>query len=239
MININTLVNHVKARLGTHVRHLEMDDEAIINCLQQETLPTLSIFFPYYCQYLLNLKEAEVQPGMNTYFLPTEIEDFSVMGVEGFLPAYRGLASQPYFFAPMGSDLQSIMGALNSTKLANTLASAIINPSTFTWMPPNMVRLSSNYSMEQVIFCLRTTHKKDFSTFPYGAMETIKKLALYDVAMDIYSIRKHFAQINTIFAQINLDMDFFNSIPDKRDDLVERLRKEQLKYSNAKKIYIY
>lgn len=238
MININVLVNHVKARLGTSVRNIELSDDAIISILQQETLLTFSTYMPFYCLYNLELEKAAIQPLANTYRVPEEVEGFKVLEVQSVIPAFSGVAASAYSFAPMGSDLTSIISMMASTRTANTMASAIMPPETWQWIPPSMLRLYTRYTMANVNLLLKTTHKEDFTTVPLGAVETLKKLALYDVALDIYGIRKHFSNINTMVAQIELDMDFFQSVPDKRDELVERMRKEQLKYGPTKKIYI-
>lgn len=239
MININLLVNHVKARLGATHRNLELNDEAIMNCLQEETLKTLSVYHPFFCQMTLNLKENEVMPMSNTYFLPARLgDDFDIVGVELVIPVATGAAANNMFFIPAGSDIQSIVSSLAMTKLANSMAATTINPDTFEFIPPNMLRLYNNFSLSNVVIVARTTHKRDFSTFPFGMLELIKDLAYYDVAMDIYGIRKYFSNIQTLFAQINLDTDMLSSIPDKRTELIERMRTRQLRYSKTKKIFM-
>jgi len=238
MININMLVNHVKARLGVSVRNIELSDSAIMDILMQETLPTLSIYMPYYCLLQLDLPSSAVLPGMNTYRIPEEIQGFRVLEAQAVMPAFAGVASSAYYFTPMGGDLQNIVSMLATAKMANNMSGAIMPPETWQWLPPSMLRIYSTYTLATVNVLLKTTHKEDFTTFPLGALETIKKLALYDVAMDIYGIRKYFSSLNTIVAQIDLDMEFFQQVPDKRDELVERLRREQLKFGPTKKIYI-
>lgn len=239
MINISMLLDHVKSRLGVSHRHIEFLDEALIKCLEQTTLQTLSVYCPFYCSMVINLKESEVIPNMNTYFVPETLgDDFNVMGVEYVMPVSTGQSSTSLFYMPMGGDLQGIISSLAMTKLANGLLSATINPQTHQFIAPNMVRLFANSTMTNAMMIARTTHKKDFSTFPFGMLETIKNLAFYDVAMDIYSVRKYFSNVQTLFAQIQLDMDMYNSIPDKRDELIEKLRTRQLRFSNTKKIFI-
>ena len=239
MINLSLIVDHIKARLGLSHRAIEIDDNAIIQCLQQETLKTLSVYHPFYCQLILDLSKNEVMPGANTYYVPEVLgDDFEVVGIELVMPMSTGQAATSMYYMPAGSDLQTILSSLSMTKLANSLASATINPTTHKFIPPNMVTLYSNYSLQRTMMVARTTHKKDFTTFPFGMLELIKDLAFYDVAMDIYSIRKYFSNVHTLFAEIQLDMDLYNSIPDKRADLIERMRKNQLKYSNTKKIFI-
>lgn len=238
MVNINLLLNHIKARLGASHRQLELSDDAIVECLQQETLLTLSAFMPYYGVLQLDLTDDNrIMPNTNTYFMPEEIQEHLLMDIVDVIPTNMSLPNQSYFFTPTGGDMQTALTILANTRLANTLASAMVVPSTWQFIPPNMLRLDTNYALPGIITVAKVTHKKDFTTFPIGALETIKKLAYFDVCMDIYGIRKYFQNINTLVAQINLNIDEFSSIPDKRDELVEKLRREQLKYSFTKKIY--
>lgn len=237
MVNINLILDHVKARLGASHKPIELSDEAIIQILQEVTLPQLSIYKPYFCQYRLS-NDNKVEGMANTYFIPDEIEDFKVIGVELLLPGSAGGNMQPYYFAPLGGDLQSIIVGMSNHKLASSVVSMNINPLTFTFLPPNMLRIFSGYGQAEMIAVLRTTHKKDFTTFPLGMIEDIKKLAFYDVALDILSIRKYFTQVNTNFAQIELDLDPLN-VEDKRDDLIEKMRTEMLRHTSQRKVFFY
>ena len=239
MVNINDIMDYVKARLGVSHRKIEISDDDILRCLQQETLRTLSIYAPFYCYVSLDVDDNEVMPGMNTYYIPEDpIKDFELMGIEKALPMDTGRVSSSMFYMPAGSDLQSILTSLAMTKLGNTLLAATTMPTTHEFIPPNMVRLSSNYATRACFLICRTTHRKDFSTFPIGFYDTIKELALYDVALDIYSIRKHFSNVQTLFAQIQLDMNFYEQIPDKRRELIDRLRRNQQKWSTTRKIFV-
>lgn len=238
MININLLLNHVKARLGASHKPIELSDEAIIQCLQEVTLPQLSIFMPFYCQYLIT-EENKVEGMPNTYYIPDEIHDFKVMAVEMLLPANgAGMnINAPYFFSPLGGDLQGIVANMASYKFTNNLISQVVNPTTYTFIPPNMLRVYGQHSMSKMMLVLRTTHKKDFTTFPFGMMEMIKKLAFYDVALDILSVRRYFTSINTNFAQIELELDSLQ-VEDRREDLLQKLEKDMLKNANQRKLII-
>lgn len=260
MINISLLVDHVKARLGVTHRQIELSDEAIVQCLLDTTLKTLSVYAPYYLIAFVNLRDNQVMSGMNTYYIPTEYGDmFDLMSVEYVLPtsgaaelankqaadensnfsAGHGMSNMAFSFLPGGGDLQATLSSLISMRMGMNVGTATVNPFTFDFLAPNMIRLNSPIGSGNVALILRTTHKKDFTTIPFGMIELVKDLAFYDVAMDIFSIRKYFANVRTLFAEINMDMEFYNDIPSKRSDLIDRLRKNQLKYAHTKKIYIY
>lgn len=235
---INDLVKHVKSRLGAYHRKLELDDDSIIQCLEQETLKTLSVYFPYYLEWILNTKENLVPDLKNTYFLPEEIHGYTIIGVERVLPKFGQTQS-----TGLGNVYGGILPSINSfinMQLDQVMISAFMVPNTFTFMPPNMVRLNGevNFTSYQMFsVTLKTTHNKDFSTFPFGLRETIKKLALYDVCLDIFGIRNYFSNLSTTFGDVNLQLDILN-VEDKRDDLIEKLRLNQIKNARVKKIYI-
>lgn len=261
MINISLIVDHIKARLGVTHRHIEFSDESIIKCIQDTTLKTISVYAPYYLIAFLNLKDNQVLPGMNTFFIPTEYGDqFELMSVEYLLPTsvaasnYNDASKEnnttptsntaftnalSYTFLPGGGDLQATIASLSTMKLGMSMYNATTNPCTFDFLPPNMIRINSAGLFHNVAMVVRTTHKKDFTTFPAGMLELVKDMAFYDVCIDIYSIRKYFSSIRTLFAEIQLDMDMYNEARDKRAELIERMRRNQLKYGHTKKIYLY
>jgi len=235
---INDLVRHIKARLGAYHRKLELDDDAIIMCLEQETLKTLSVYFPYYIEYILNTRENRI-PGLNNqYFLPTEIQGYLLMGVERVLPRNSGSQS-----SGLGSVMGGMLPSINnfvSMQLNQVMNSAMLVPDTFTFISPNMLRMNGEVNFStytNLSITLKVTHQKDFSTFPYGLRETIKKLALYDVCLDLFGIRNYFGSLNTTFGEIDLKLDILQ-VEDKRDDLIEKMRLNQIKNARVKKIYV-
>lgn len=241
MVNINLLLNHIKARLGASHKPIELSDEAIVQCLQENTLITLSTYFPFFCQYPLSQSE-RVDNQENLYFIPDEIHDFKTLAVELVIPSYVGSMGSAFQFTPLGGDIQAIIERMSSLRFANNLASIMTNPLTHTFIPPNMLRVMGhnigNATGTSLMAVLRTTHRKDFTTLPFGALDIIKELAFYDVALDILSIRKYFSQINTNFAQIELDLDPL-MVEDKRNNVLETLRRDMLKTANQRKVFIY
>ena len=233
---INEILNYIKARLGASHRQLELSDEAIIDCLQQETLLTLSAYFPYYIEYNIELKRLD--GSKNIVLLPETLGgQYRVIGVQSIYNTYSSVIGITNIY---GSNIDDSISSFLDSKVNASLNSAFSNPDTFEFLPPNMLRLNNfaNYSMNNTLTLLfKTTHRNDFATFPFGLRETIKKLALYDVSLDIYGIRKYFSNLSTTFAEIELNLDDLN-VSDKRDELVELMRRNQLKTSSAKKIWI-
>ena len=235
---INDIIRHVKARMGAYSRKLELDDDSLIRILEQETLPTLSVYFPYYIEYILDTVTNQLPGANNQFYLPSEIEGFYLLGVERVLPCIG--ASQS---TGMGNVYGGVMPSLNNfinMKLDQTILSAFMVPNTFTFFPPNTIRLNGelNFTMyKRLNLTLKVTHNKNFSTFHPGLREIIMKMAFYDIALDILGIRKYFQSLSTTFGEVDLNLDMLE-VSDRRDDLIETLRKNQLKNSVVKKIYI-
>jgi hypothetical protein len=235
---INEIVNHVKSRLGMTHRRLELSEEDIVNLLQTETLPTLSVYFPFYLEYMLDTQTTLVEGMGNTYNLPTELMGFRIIGCEKVIDSLGYTASSGMNFGILGTDMVSSMTNFMNTKLSNGLTMAMLPPTTFQFMPPNLLRVHNTYSGRNLFTVLKSTHRKDFSTLPFGLLESVKRLALADVANDLLGIRNYFQNVGTTFGEINLNLDQLKEWSDKRDDLIESFRKNQLKNTGAKKIYV-
>ena len=236
---IAELVNNIKARLGASHRNLELDDRDIVSLLQNETLKTASIYNPFFLEYLLDPETERVEGMGNVFNVPMEIAGFETMGVEKVFAAQN--TASMYGFVPygiLGGDIGTIMGNYLNMKLANGITGLMLPPDTFQYVHPGMLRIFNTYTQNKYFVVLRTTHKKDFSTFPYGLRETIMKLALADVANDLLGIRTFFQNLGSTFAEINLNTDLLNNWADKRDDLIENMRRSQLKNAGVRKIYV-
>lgn len=236
---ITEIVNLIKSRLGATHRKLELNDVEIVNILQNETLNTLSIYNPFYLEYLLDFTTNKVEESFNTFNLPTELEGFRIMGVEKVIPTSMSPgAMSSGWYGVMGGDLTTSMANYLNTKLMAGMMSVMLPPETFQFIPPNLLRVNNILNTKNAFVIMRTTHRKDFSTFHYGLRENIMKIALGDVANDLLGFRSYFQNIGTTFGEINLNTDQLKEWSDKREEVVENMRKSQLKNSGAKKIWM-
>lgn len=238
---INEIVNHIKSRLGATHRRLELSDQDIVRLLHTETLMTLSVYNPFFVEYMLNTANDRVEGSENTFNVPTELQGFRITGVEKVLPAAGlpsgyGLAGAS--FGVLGTDLSVGITAFLNSKLAAGVASTFLPPETFQFIPPNLLRVYNIFPQGRLYCILRATHRKDFGTVPFGLLETVKRLALADVANDLLGIRSYFQNVGTAFGELNLNVDQLKEWADKRDDVIELLRKNQLKNTGVRKIYV-
>jgi hypothetical protein len=236
---LDLIMNHVKSRLGASYRRLELDDDDLINLLQQETLNTLSIYKPFYVEVTVDAGKDLVEGSTNTYNLPMKVAgQFRCIGVEKVIPTSMiptyGLGS----FGLLGSDLTTALNNYANSKLAAGVATVFLPPETWQYIHPGILRVFNIFQQNFLMVIMKVTHREDFGTVPPGLLETVKKLALADVANDLLGPRTFFQNISTPFAEINLDNDRLKEWADKRDDVIEALRKDILKGAGAKKIWV-
>lgn len=244
MFNMNSVLDYIKARLGASHRKIEFSDEGLIRCITEQTLPEFSIYFPYFCQYRLDTSDDNKVYGSDTtFFVPETINDFQVMGVQWainstLVGSNNLMTTEANQITMLGTCPMAALSALVGARLAQTLSTSTgFTNESFTFLPPNMIRLNANVGSYPTLV-LRTTHRRDLTTIPFGASSLFKELALCDVCLDIIGIRNYFQNIQTLFAQIQLNVDELKNIAEKRVDLIERFRKEQLKSANIRKVYI-
>lgn len=235
---LNLIMNHIKGRLGATHRKLELSDDDLVRLLRDETLNTLSVYFPYFIEYRIDMRNDRVENMSNTYHLPTEIGGFRLLGVEKVIPATgNNVSGNALAYTILGGDAMSAMSNFMNTKLSNGMSMAMLPPETFQFMPPNLVRLHNYYTQGSALCVLKTTHREDFTTFSPGLLESIKALALADVSNDLLGIRQYFSNVGTTFGEINLNLESLQQWSGRRDDLIESFRKNALKNSGIKKMY--
>jgi len=113
-------------------------------------------------------------------------------------------------------------------------------PTTCSFEPPNKVRVSPNPATmmgKKVVLKLKVAHS-DFQEFHPGLLETIKKLALCDVKLDILGMRRIFNNINTSMSDIELSLGTYEEAETKRDDLLEKIRASMHLSANRRKIFV-
>lgn len=235
---LNEIVNHIKSRLGASYRKLELSDDQLVQILQQETLNAVSVYNPFFLEYNLDLLSSKIEGSDNTFNVPLEVGGFRTIGVERVYSSSGGSNAGLNTFNILGTDLLTAMNNYANSKLMAGFATTMMPPETFQYIHPGLLRLFNLQTSNRAFIVLRTTHRKDFGTFPYGLRESIMKVALGDVANDLLGARNFFQNISTPFAEINLNTDQLKEWSDKREEAMENLRKNQLKNANVRKIYV-
>lgn len=228
-----TILQHLEKKLGYGFNELEISAEDIIENIRQESLPIFSKSFPYIIRHMIDPVKDLVPTYSNRYYLRTEYEVFGVKEV--FL-------SNSFY----GDTITAAMitsgncSAFESQIMADIISMNKV-PVTHRWFDDDCsVEIYPNGLMNSGILAeLKTVHLDDFSTIPLNMRSEFLKLCLYDTQEVIYPLRHRFSSLQTAFGNIELFVDDLQNASDKKDELLERWRKNFFKSANRKKIYIY
>ena len=232
-INISDIINRIKARIGASVRGLELSDYHLSELLTNESLKTLSIYFPQIIPHVIDADEDIVDKTGNTnlFYLKTS---YPVIGVSDVIDiGYLDYTNNALYHRLMTNPSDIMMSYLTKELLdANTL------PTTATFIPPNMVSIHPyNDLHRKIVLKLKVPHQS-FNTLHAGLREKVFKLCEYDVKLDILGIRKYFNSLSTPFADIELNLGSFEDAESKRDELIQLFRINQHKSANRKKLWV-
>lgn len=226
------IVNHVKARLGASMRGLELDNDAIAKILKEETLPTLSIYFPKFINYIIDMDQDMVDGQRGFYYINTPTQ---LLGAELIL-SINGVSNNSWYDRSFSiCPLEFVLSWLQKEITDFTTV-----PYTIEFFPPNKVMITPNPpagNENKIAVKLKVAHS-DFTEFHPGLRETILKLAVCDVKLDILGMRRVFNNISTSFAEIELNMGTYEEAEGKRDELLEKIRSMMHLSANKRKIFV-
>jgi hypothetical protein len=231
-LNNTKIVNSVKARLGAGMRGIELDNDSIAKVLRDETLPTLSIYFPRFINYVIDMDEDQVGRQKGLYYVewPTQI-----LGAE-IITSLNGVSNATWYDRSFSiCPLDFIMSFMQKEITDFTTV-----PFTVEFLPPNQIQINPNPprgTMNKIAVKLKVAHA-DFAQFAPGLREIILKMATYDVKLDILGFRRIFSNISTSMADIELTMGTFEEAESKRDELIEKIRGQAHLSANRRKIYV-
>lgn len=231
-LSTSYLVNHVKSRLGAACRELEIDNDAIAKILKEETLKTLSIYFPKFINYIVDIDQDQVGTDHGCYYINTPTQ---LLGAEIIL-SLNGLADTAFYDRTYSICPFEYM----LTFMQREIMQYTVVPTTVEMIPPNKVRIMPNPAIgmgRKIALKLKVAHS-DFQEFAPGLLEIIKKLALCDVKLDILGMRRIFNNISTSMADIELSLGTYEEAESKRDELLEKIRNSMHLSTNRRKIFV-
>ena len=230
IIDHTWILNRARSFLGQNVTgQVDFKDEDILACLDQETLPTLSIYLPHYQDFPVDTTADRLngQEGVFQIRAPGE-RLLGVNRVREGIAAFGSMMYDPMLFGDM-LDRQLVADRQSASEL------------TVTWdfRPPNIVELfpkALQYS--QIYVECKCVHHTHLRTIPPTAREILRELFLADLAIDVLSVRQYFQNIQSVFGEINLHLDRLQQQADKREAIVEKLEQKQFKTAHARRLWI-
>jgi hypothetical protein len=229
---MSDLLNRVKSKLGASVRALELSDEDLTNLFVNETLKTISTYFPRKVDTILSVENDRVPGHRARYYINTP---HTIIRVAQMLPHNPGSVAGLYI------DGRGIVyGSIIDTQPLKDIQSFYENPQTFEFYPPNQVEMSPMppSGVNFITFVLHVCHDSSATLAP-GLRETVMKLFEYDVKIDLFGIRQYFTSISTTFGELQLNTAQLESAQDKRDELIETMSTKAFRSAGMQKVWVY
>jgi len=221
-------LRYINRNLGAVLQELELTDEEMMRVLFQETLPTYSKYFPY--KYRMQVGNADfIQGSLNTYEIPNT-DNLEIIGI------HKVFISN---MAQFGSTMIPLSYNPFETQVFNDYVSMTVTPVTWTYIPPNQVTVFPKIvNYQSAILEVKAVHPKHLKTIPMNMREDFLRLALLDVLVSLYPLRKRFETFSTPYGSLQPFMEMVERSIDERRELLERFGNLTLKDSNAKRIFI-
>jgi len=222
------ILRFINRNLGTMLQEIELSQEEMMRVIFQETLPTFSKYFPY--KYRLTVGNADFIDGsLNTYEIPNS-DNLEIIGI------HKVFISN---MAQFGSTMVPLSYNPFETQIFNDYVSMTVTPVTWTYIPPNKVTVFPKIiNYQSAILEVKSIHPKHMKTVPMNMRDEFLRLALLDVLVSLYPLRKRFETMTTPFGTLQPFMEMVERSIDDRRELLERFNSLVLKDSNAKRIFI-
>jgi len=209
MVTLTSLYRYAKQKLGLPYVEFEKSDDELFEILKETTMPTFNRYFPHVNNMALDTRLAENLTDIpNEYWLrdPDNQEIFSVSKV---LDVYNTLIVHGYPIDVAFRQFDDIPNWALSVDRAET--AYLYSPArmTFSFMPPNKIRVMPSNSISGGVFTVQYErgHKDDLSTLQNQYEHYLKELFLADCKLEIGNIRKKYQNFTTPFGEIPLNGD--------------------------------
>ena len=102
-----------------------------------------------------------------------------------------------------------------------SLTNKMVPRLTFKYEHPRKVTLYNVLASCKVVFDLALMHDKELASITPTEEESFFQLAVLDVEDALYQTMKHYAELNTVYGNINLKLDEWSQAKDLRKALVD------------------
>lgn len=224
-MDINRLMRKIDRHLGLSALQLEDFYPKIKEVLTDDTLRTISQFFPYEYRLKLDLSEAEgaINMGAGEYiyyltdpYLEAEpnINIISVMNVTG-----AGTFEQ--WNAPLQTF--NVDAMILEAQASNIRSLMNISTKSFKFMPPNRIRLKGFGSHDIVYITCKVTYPS-WAAVPESISTAVEQLAKLDVKILLWNELKLYNKLESADGSIDLQIDDWANAESERSDLLNDWR---------------
>lgn len=225
-MNLSQLMTRIKFKLGimniaSPVRNL---DGMISTIIKDITVPDFSVFYPDKFKIKLDLKELERLEHTNsydTYVLP----DFTNKKILYVFNVYYD-DSTLSGFGHYGGALPMIGGNMINqvimSNAASNMYSLMMPKMTFEYIHPRRIKIYNQYSESKLVFELGFQHDVSLASIPETCRTSFYELALLDVKENLYPIFKNYTNLSTVYGNVDLKIDTWESAESERKELIEK-----------------
>lgn len=234
MVNLTRVLRHIEVEMGYRFIDLEVSERDIVENLKDETLRTFSKKFPFRVRHFIHAGRDKVMGFHNRYYIKTDLDVLSVAKASS--NASYGITGDLVYVSGVGN----VADFVNHSLLAD-LVSMVQVPNTFHYYDEDQtIELNpGGYSSgTKILIQINCIHKDDFSTIPTNMEDEFSNLAALDTMRMLYPLRNRFANLQTPFGGIEQFVEKLADAEGKREELLEKWRRNYYKSPKRQKIYV-
>jgi len=222
MLSWSFIIQRVKEEMSLPFQMLEFNDEQIIDYLKRNALKKFTFYFPQKWRMTLNCSDNALKvPGRHSEFYLIDPDERQITTIVDFMPTLgTHLMNNHPFMGPWttGGLEEWHLGVYNSNLLAPYSNFKYI----CEFMPPNMFRITPNYSGKCTIEYERS-HDPELSTINPELEDHFIDLCLGMFFMMLGRLRQKYNTTQTPFGEIPLNGDLiYNDGKEMYDRVMEK-----------------
>lgn len=248
--SMTALLNKCERRLGTAQLNLPeyLQKPHWVDIIKEDSLITFSRYFP-------DEKIYKLIPGVdkedeNGYFIIDEDrlgKDIAILGAkdidwEGFSKTYNYYATGAYNYNTFGDAFT--LDSVASAQMAADHNSLFNNGIYVDFRYPNRIKIVTVADIQvlkgiSIPIILYTVHPANLTTISPTQMGIFEELVFSDVATWLYNELKYYDQLETVYSNIELRLDYLQNIAERREDVIGRLDDGHTTSANAAAPYMF
>ena len=231
-LNLSQIITRIKMRMGIYGISLPIEDVNgyIREIIELFTIPTFSLYQPYYQHFHVNTDELQKDPrheassDRSAYLLPlfenqklinvadVKYDDTQSLNYSG-VAGYALIGLMPYTNT-------SLYQQAMLTQATSQLYSHMYPRLTYDFIEPRTLIIYNQIVSNSLDITLAFEHHKSLATIPYTCEKSFFDLALYDSMINFYQIAKHWDTIETSLGNINLKIEDWAEAESRRNELL-------------------
>jgi len=222
-MNLSSLITRIKLELGIYAIALPIEDidGTISKVIKDITLRTYSQYFPQYD--IIRKPSAEIEKASRNLEytdlileVPTGQEIVFVADVYYDASDVSGIG---YYGAGMPIYTPNMLADVLTTNVGADLTNMMFPKLTWRFDTPNRLRVWHLYG-GSIFIKYAKLHDQSLASIPVSQEETFFKIALIDVKKVLYSVLKHYNELETAHGRISLKIDDWAEADSKREELL-------------------